>query len=110
MGSTYGPEQVTSVIWRVQTTENGVQTMFDISFTIDGRKVSPDRLGDELQKAMLRDISEKLRRRIASMRCPEHGRAPRAAVRGRSINRLSLTISGCCDEFVESASKNISLE
>ena len=77
--------------------------MIDITFEIGGKKVSPDRLGDELEKAILSELAEKVKRSLSSVRCPEHGQGPRVTVKGRSVNNLGWEVEGCCQKLIDLA-------
>lgn len=79
--------------------------MLNLSLTLNGRKIRPDQLAHELQKAMYRDVSENVRRRLAALRCPEHGSSPRVMTRGQSLDRLSFELAGCCQKLIDKASR-----
>jgi len=47
--------------------------MIDISFEINGRKVSPNNIGDAIESAVLESIQDSVSKSIGSIRCTEHG-------------------------------------
>ena len=54
--------------------------MIDISFEINGRKVQPDRVGDELERAMVQQIEKQLRETLRHVRDPLSGEGARVCV------------------------------
>ena len=81
--------------------------MIDMSFEINGRKVSANNIGNALESAMLDSIKKSLSQTIGSIRCTEHGKKPTIKAKGCSIDSLSLEISGCCDALVERVKKGL---
>ena len=77
--------------------------MIDITFEIGGRKVSPDRFGDELEKAILSEVADNVKKALSSVMCPKHGQRPRVKVKGRNVNNLSWEVEGCCQELIDMA-------
>jgi hypothetical protein len=75
--------------------------MVDISFEINGRKVSPSGVGDALEAAVLRSISDSIKKSVGSVRCPEHGKSPKIVCKGRSVSNLSFEVSGCCQKLMD---------
>ena len=75
--------------------------MIDISFEINGRKVSPGSIGGALEKAILQGVSDSIKQSVGSVRCPEHGSAPKIVAKGRSVDNLSLHVSGCCQKLID---------
>ena len=75
--------------------------MFDISFEINGRKVSPNNVKDVLESAILSQVAESVKKSVGNLRCAEHGQSPKIKVKGRNLKKLSFEISGCCDALIE---------
>jgi hypothetical protein len=73
----------------------------DISFEINGRKVSPSSVGDALEKAVLQGVSDSIKQSVGSLRCPEHGSAPKIVAKGKSVDNLSFQVSGCCQKLID---------
>jgi hypothetical protein len=76
--------------------------MFDVSFEINGRKVRPNSTGDALEAAIMQSVSDSIKKSVGSVRCPEHGTAPKIVGKGRSLNNLSFEVSGCCQKLIDS--------
>jgi hypothetical protein len=76
--------------------------MLDISFEINGRKVSPNNVGNVLERAILQSVSDSIKRNVGSLRCPEHSSAPKIVVKGRDLSNLSFEVSGCCQKLMDS--------
>jgi hypothetical protein len=73
----------------------------DISFEINGRKVSTGNVGDALEAAMLQGVSDSIKRSVGSLRCPEHGKSPKIICKGRSVDKLSFEVSACCQKLTD---------
>lgn len=81
--------------------------MIDISFEINGRKVSPRNVGDTLESAMLQSIQDSISKAVGSARCPEHGHKPKIKVKGRNLDSLKFEVSGCCDSLIEQVKRKL---
>lgn len=81
--------------------------MIDISFEINGRKVSPRNMGNALEAAVLQSVQESIKRTVGSARCPTHGQTPNIKVKGRKVDSLSFEVSGCCDQLIETVKKKL---
>ncbi|MDH4228076.1 MAG: hypothetical protein OEV59_10090 [Deltaproteobacteria bacterium] len=75
--------------------------MIDISFVIDGKKVDPNNMVDALEEALLRNLSASIKKEIGEVRCREHGQSAKVVCCGHTVSKLSIKVSGCCDELVE---------
>jgi hypothetical protein len=76
--------------------------MLDISFEINGRKISPNNVGDALEKAVMQSVSDSIKRSVGSLRCSEHGASPKIVCKGRDLSNLSFEVSGCCQKLMDS--------
>ena len=81
--------------------------MIDISFEINGRKVSPRNMGNALESAVLKSVQESITKSVGSVRCPEHVQKPKVKVKGRNLDSLSFEVSGCCDQLIETVKKKL---
>ena len=81
--------------------------MIDISFEINGRKVSPHNMGNTLESALLQSVQESITKSVGSARCPEHGQKPKIKVKGRELDSLNFEVSGCCDQLIETVKKKL---
>jgi len=81
--------------------------MIDISFELNGRKVTPNNIGNALESAMLNSIKDSVGKSVGSMRCSEHGERPKIKAKGRNIDSLTLEVTGCCDALIEQVKKRI---
>lgn len=81
--------------------------MIDISFEINGRKVSPRNMGNALESAVLKSVQESITKSVGSARCSEHGQRPKVKVKGRNLDSLSFEVSGCCDQLIETVKKKL---
>ena len=60
--------------------------MIDISFELNGRKVSPNSLGNALEAAMLNSIKDSISKSVGNIRCSEHGGRPKIKAKGRKVS------------------------
>lgn len=78
--------------------------MFDITWTIGGRRIDPASLDDETQRAIVADVTERLRQTLGGVVCPDHGKPPReVAIAGQSFEQFGFQINGCCLRVREAA-------
>jgi hypothetical protein len=81
--------------------------MVEISFEINGRKVSPNQIGDALTKAVLGKVQEHIQKTVGSTRCPEHGSTTKIKCKGRSADQLSFDVSGCCQKLIDNVKEKL---
>jgi len=81
--------------------------MIDVTFEIGGKKVSPNRVGDELEKAIFKQVTENIKKALSSVRCPEHGEHPNVVVKGRSMDKLNFEVHGCCQNLIDLATSKL---
>ena len=75
-----------------------------ISFEVNGKKVAPDQLAKEMEKALVRETAEELEQQLAGMTCATHGKRPRIrAEQGASFDSLTFEVTACCDDLMERA-------
>jgi len=72
----------------------------NISFEINGRKVSPNNMKDALEASILENASAQIKQKVGSIRCSEHQQSPKIVGKGRSLNNLSFEVSGCCEDLM----------
>ena len=72
--------------------------MIEIEFRIGGWKVSFDKGWDEVEAKAdaeaRKGIREYIQRKLAHVRCPEHGGTPRVAAEGPSWDDFELSVQG----------------
>ena len=81
--------------------------MIDISFEINGRNVSSNNIGNAIEAAMLNSIKNSINKSVGSIRCSQHRQGPKIKAKGRSIEKLSLEVTGCCDELIDKVRKKL---
>jgi hypothetical protein len=81
--------------------------MIDISFEINGRKVTQSNMDNALESALLQSMQESITKSVGAARCPAHGQSPKIKVMGRNLNSLSFEVSGCCNQLIETVNKNL---
>jgi hypothetical protein len=79
--------------------------MLKLTFEINGRKVDPNNMADALEAAMLSAVRGNIEQRLSTVRCPVHGSAPTVTCKGSSLERLSFSVSGCCNELIETTKR-----
>lgn len=80
--------------------------MLNMHFEIDGRRVDPKNITDELERSIVQSIADDLRTKLGSIRDPDTGEFPTVVVRGNSLDNLSITMEGS-DAVVAMASKRL---
>ncbi|OAI39848.1 hypothetical protein AYO39_02360 [Actinobacteria bacterium SCGC AG-212-D09] len=74
-----------------------------LQYKINGRKVSHAEwlrhLGEEAKAKAVDDVKA----RVARLRCPTHGKSPRAVRTTKSGDRVNFEISACCDRMLKRA-------
>ncbi|MDE0695840.1 MAG: hypothetical protein OXH76_08425 [Boseongicola sp.] len=68
--------------------------MLKIEWKLSGRKVRPNDIANQLERAMLSQIEEMVRGKLRGVRNPETGAAPTITVVGRSLDNLSFEVTG----------------
>lgn len=81
--------------------------MFEVTFELNGRKVSPRNVGDALEAAVLQEVESSITRSVGALRCEQHGGRPRIRVKGNTLSDLSFEISGCCDQLIGRAKRHL---
>lgn len=81
--------------------------MIGISYEINGKKVNPNNIGDALESTMFQQIGESIKKAVGSLRCTKHNQAPKVLVKGKSLDNLSIEVSGCCDSLIRKATDNL---
>jgi hypothetical protein len=81
--------------------------MIDISFEVNGKRLSPRNVGNTIERALLQSVQDEISRSVGSVRCPEHGQRPNIKARGRSIDSLRFEVSGCCDGLIKMVKRKL---
>lgn len=75
--------------------------MVKIKFEINGREVKPEDFATSLEKALIKNIEEDIRKKLSSVKCPVHGEYPEVICRGHDLRNLSFEVKGCCQKLIE---------
>ncbi len=75
--------------------------MLEISFEINGKKVHQNKISEELERSIVKNIVEQLSKKVGYVVCPEHGNYAKITASGDSISHLDLRVSGCCQKIVD---------
>jgi hypothetical protein len=81
--------------------------MVDISFEIGGVIVEFNNAKNALEKALFQGVREYVKQTVGSVRCPEHGEAPKIACKGPSLSDSHFEVSGCCQKFTDTIQKKL---
>jgi hypothetical protein len=68
--------------------------MIDISFEINGRKIRPNQVTNELERALIQQIEQHIRDKLRHVRDPGTGLRPKIRVKGHNLRNLQLEVSG----------------
>lgn len=75
--------------------------MSNISIEINGRKVNSSNMKNALEKALISDLTDSLKKSTWGIRCASHGEIPKLKVKGNNLDNLSIEVNGCCDALIE---------
>jgi len=81
--------------------------MIDIEFSIGGRKIRPNQIAGELERAMFMEVRDNIAKKLRSVRDPETGQAPKIVVKGRSLAELTFEVSGS-ESVIEEVKRRLS--
>ena len=83
--------------------------MINVEFRIGGEKQSLNKKLDEMAAKADAEarwgIQEYMQRKLAHVRCQEHGGALRVVVEGPSLDDFELSVEGCCQKLIDEAAK-----
>ena len=81
--------------------------MIRIEYKINGKKIRPEHFGNEIEKAVLAQASDEIKKRLNSVICREHNERPAVKVIGKSVSELSFEIKGCCQQLIDDATSKL---
>jgi len=81
--------------------------MFELSFMVNGRKVSADQVGDTLERVILKKVRDSIKQAVGAVRCPEHGQGAKIVAKGRDLSKLSFEVSGCCEGLIKEVERKL---
>jgi DNA-binding response OmpR family regulator len=74
----------------------------EITFVIGGgQAVTVEEIENGVDRAMCRALQRRVERRLAGVRCLEHGQRPRLIASGPDADRLTLSAEGCCGQLID---------
>ena len=68
--------------------------MIDIEFQLNGRKIRSNDIGNQLEKAMFKQVRDNIAEKLRGIRDLESGNHPKVNVKGRSLDNLSFEVFG----------------
>lgn len=66
----------------------------NVEFEINGKKVDPQAIEDELERAILEGIKEEVESQIEPITDPETGQPPKVTLKGDDLDNLSVEVEG----------------
>lgn len=75
--------------------------MFEIEWTLNGKKVGPENMGDAFERAIMEEVEEMVRSRVEDIRCPEHGEGPRSVTVHKTAEGFNFDIKACCTKLTD---------
>jgi len=81
--------------------------MMKISFELNGRKINPNQIGKEIEKAVFENVQKSIIKSVGSIHCKTHGKTPSIKVKGRSVEKLNFDVSGCCEDIIDQVRKKL---
>lgn len=74
-----------------------------LEYTVDGRKVSHEQFMKHVKDSAIGLAETAVQERIAQIRCPVHGKAPKARPKSRAGDVLEFDVTGCCQQVIRLA-------
>ena len=81
--------------------------MIDIEFKIGGRKVRPNQIANELERAMMVEVRDNIAKKLRDIRDPKTGVRPKVILKGRSLSNLSFEVAGS-ESLIEEVKRRLS--
>ena len=78
----------------------------DVIYALDGRTVSSDEFFDGIAGGGRQQAVQRMTASIESVCCDEHGGRAAVAEIDQTPGGFGFTISGCCDELIDSAHRS----
>jgi hypothetical protein len=75
----------------------------DVTYALDGRPVSSNEFFDEIAGGGRQLAVQQMIAKIEGESCPEHGAHASVAEVEQTPGGFGFTISGCCDDLIDSA-------
>ncbi len=66
----------------------------DVEFRIGGRKVHPNQIANEWEKAIMKEWRDDFVRKLRGIRDLKTGERPKIIVKGRSLSNLTIEVEG----------------
>jgi hypothetical protein len=73
--------------------------MLKLDFKVKGRSVHPDRMAEELTKAIKEEALDAAKKTITSVRCPVHGTHPTQIHVLTESGQMRFRYEACCEEL-----------
>ncbi|MBL0208784.1 MAG: hypothetical protein IPP84_12815 [Propionivibrio sp.] len=81
--------------------------MMELRFEINGRRVDPRNIGDALTAAVIDVAAKEIKKKVGACRCPEHGKSPTVVGKGRSADKLTFEVEGCCEKLIREVKRRL---
>ncbi len=79
----------------------------DFSYEVNGKKVSLDQFGNELEKAVLMEAKDMIKSKLESVVCKEHQQRPKVKIVASSSDEIDFEINGCCQQLIDDATAKL---
>lgn len=73
--------------------------MLEVTVQLNGKKIDPKRLSNEIEKAALAHVITSVEAKLRNIKDPETGERPKVKIVGRSLDKLEFQISASSDEL-----------
>jgi hypothetical protein len=75
--------------------------MVEIYFEIDGKRVSPDQVGDAIERAIIERAVDIVRNELRSTYCDEHEESPTIIFKGLEEGQMEFEVEACCQDLMD---------
>ncbi len=65
-------------------------------------------LESDLVKTAIEAIEEQMAETIGDMECATHAKGPNVKIEGTSLDDISITVNGCCADFISEVNQKLS--
>jgi len=79
--------------------------MIEITFEINGKKVDPKNIRNELERALYETVVEEIEEKIINIRDPKTGEHPKIKVVGKSLDKLTFEITASSEALIARTKK-----
>lgn len=78
-----------------------------MSLKLNGKKINPNNMRNAIEQSIVESLQKSIKKSLGSLRCEEHHGYPHITLKGKSIDKLGFSVSGCCDGLIEKVKEKL---